>query len=93
MCFKTGTHVSVTAVLDLHRVQSNDKATGMDGLSGESLKPADPILAVLSICFTCMFKECYLQSSMLDSVIAPLVKNKNGDLSGHNNYRIRIRKI
>ena len=34
-------------VLDLLRGQSNDKATGMDGLSGESLKFADPILAVL----------------------------------------------
>ena len=57
MCFNNGTHVSVTVVLDLHRVQPNDKATGMDGLSGESLKPADPILTVLlSICFTCMFK-------------------------------------
>ena len=66
----------------------------MDGLSGESLKPADPILAVLlSICFTCMFKHCYLPSNMLDSFIVPLVKNKNGGLSDKNNYRIRIRKI
>ena len=56
-----------------------------------SLKFADPILAVLlSICFTCMFKHCYLPSSMLDSVIVPLVKNRNGDvtdLSDKNNYR------
>ena len=60
----------------------------MDGLSGESLKFADPILAVLlSICFTCMFKHCYLPSSMLDSVIVPLVKNRNSDLSDKNNYR------
>ena len=60
----------------------------MDGLSGESLKFADPILAVLlSICFTSMFKHCYLPSSMLDSVIVPLVKNRNSDLSDKNNYR------
>ena len=71
MCFNHGMHVSVSEVLDLLRGQPNDKATGMDGLSGESLKFADPILAVLlSICFTCMFKHCYLLSSMLDSVIA-----------------------
>ena len=88
MCFNHGMHVSVSEVLDLLRGQSNDKATGMDGLSGESLKFADPILAVLlSICFTCMFKHCYLPSSMLDSVIVPLVKNRNGDLSDKNNYR------
>ena len=44
-------------------------------MSGKSLKFADPILAVLlSNCFTCMFKHCYLPSSMLDSVIVPLVK-------------------
>ena len=60
----------------------------MDGLSGESLKFADPILALLlSICFTCMFKHSYLPVSMLDSVVVPLVKNKNGDLSDKNNYR------
>ena len=54
----------------------------MDGLSGESLKFADPILALLlSICFTCMFKHSYFPVSMLDSVVVLLVKNKNGDLS------------
>ena len=75
-------HVSVTEVLDLLQGLANDKATGMDGLSGESLKFADPILALLlSICFTCMFKHSYLPVSMLDSVVVPLVKNKNGDLS------------
>ena len=64
MCFNHGMHVSVSEVLDLLRGQPNDKATGMDGLSGESLKFADPILAVLlSICFTCMFKLQTLLSS------------------------------
>ena len=87
MCFNHGMHVSVSEVLDILRCQSNDKATGMDGLSVESLKFADPILPfLLSICFTCMFKHCYLPSSMLDSVIVPLVKNKNGDLFDKNNY-------
>ena len=77
-----------TEVLDLLRGQSNDKASGMDGLSDERLKFADPMLAVLlSICITCMFKHCYIPSSMLDSVIVPLVKNRNGDLSDKNNYR------
>ena len=34
-----------------------------------------------------MFKHCYLPIGMLNSVIVPLVKNKNGDLSDRNNYR------
>ena len=88
MCFNHGMHVSVTEVLDLLQGLTNDKATGMDRLSGESLKFADTILAILlSICFTCMFKHSYLPVSMLDSVVVPLVKNKNGNLSDKKNYR------
>ena len=75
-------------ILDSPREISNGKAAGMDGLSVESLKYANYILSVLlSICFTCMFKHCYLPIGMLNSVIVPLVKNKNGDLSDRNNYR------
>ena len=60
MCFN---HVSVTEIKDLLQGLNHDKATGMDGLSGESLKFADSILAILlSICFTCMFKHYYLSS-------------------------------
>ena len=82
MYFNHGKHVSVTEVLDLLQSLTNDKATGMDGLSGESLKFADSILALLlSICFTCMFKHSYLPVSLIDSVVVPLVKNKNCDLS------------
>ena len=36
-----------------------------------------------------MFKHCYFPISMLDSVIVPLVKNRNGDLSDKNKYRPR----
>ena len=34
-----------------------------------------------------MLKHCYLPIAMLNSVIVPLVKNKNDDLSDRNNYR------
>ena len=63
-------HVSVTEVLDLLQGLTNDKATVMDGLSGESLNFADPMLALLlSICFTCMFRHSHLPVSMLHSVV------------------------
>ena len=75
-------------VMELLYELSSGKASGMDGLTGESLKYANPILPVLlSICFTYMFKHCYFPISMLNSVIVPLVKNRNGDLSDKNNYR------
>ena len=81
-------HVSVTEEIDLLQGLTNDKATCMDGLSGEILKFADSILALLlSIYCTCMLKHFYLPVSMLDSVVMPLVKNKNGDLSDENNYK------
>ena len=67
MCFNQGMHVSAAEVIELIREISNGKAAGMDGLSCESLKYANHILAVLFfICFTCMFKHCYLS---LDNLI------------------------
>ena len=88
MCFNQGMHVSAAEVKELIREISNGKAAGMDGLSGESLKLANHILSVLlSICFICMFKHCYIPIGMLNSVIVLLVKNKNGDLSDRNNNR------
>ena len=86
MCFNQGMYVSVTEVIELLRELSSGKASRMDGLTGESLKYANHILPVLlSICFACMFKHCYLPISMLDSVIVPLLRNC--DLSDKNNYR------
>ena len=88
MCFNKGMHVSAAEAMELIREISNGNAAGMDGLSGESLKYANHILSVLlSICFIYMFNHCYFPIGMLNSVIVPLGKNKNGDLSDRNNYR------
>ena len=70
--------------MELLRELSSGKAIGLDGLIGESLKYANHILP--SICFTSMFKHCYLLIVMRDSVIVPLVKNRNSDLSDKNDY-------
>ena len=49
-------NVSAAEVIELIREISNEKAAGMDGLSGERLKYANHILStLLSICFTGMF--------------------------------------
>ena len=46
----------VTEVIEFLHKLSTVKASGMHGLSGESLKYANIIIQVLlSICFTCMF--------------------------------------
>ena len=44
-------------------------------------------LHILSIRFTCMFTNSYMPSSMIKSIIVPLVKNKCGNLADKNNYR------
>ena len=58
--------------MELLRELSSGKASGMDGLTGESLKYANHTLPVLlAVCFTCMFQQSYLPISKLDSVIVP----------------------
>ena len=39
------------------------------------------------ICLINNYNTNYFPVNMLDSVVVPLVKNKNGDLSDKNNYR------
>ena len=66
----------------------NAKSSGLDGLNGESLKYAHPLLCLLlSIDFTCMFKHCYIPQCMINSVIIALIKNKCGNHTDKSNYR------
>ena len=77
----------MSEVLEVVKDLPNRKSSGLDGLNGESLKYADPLLRLLlSICYTCMFKHSYMPQSMINSIIAPLVKNKCGNLTDKNNY-------
>ena len=43
MCFNQGMYVTVTKVMELLRELSSGKASGMDGLTGESLKYANHV--------------------------------------------------
>ena len=88
ICSHVGMHVTMNKVNEVVKSLPSRKSSGLDGLNGESLKHADPLLCLLlSICYTCMFKHCYMPQSMINSVIVPLVKNKSGDLTDKNNYR------
>ena len=82
------TIVTMSEVNEVVKSLPSRKSSGIDHLNGESLKHADPLLCLLlSICYTCMFKHCYMPQSIINSVIVPLVKNKSGDLTDKNNYR------
>ena len=80
--------VTMLEVLQIVKDLPNAKSSGLDGLNGESLKYAHPLLCLLlSIGFTCMFKHCYIPQCMINSVIIPLIKIKCGDHTDKNNYR------
>ena len=75
-------HVTMSEVNEVVKSLPSRKSSGLDGLNGERLKHADPLLCLhLSICYSCMFKHCYMPQSMINLVIVPLVKNKSGDLT------------
>ena len=65
------------------------KAAGSDDLCAEYFNFAHHKLNVLlSLCFTLFFSHSYMPSSMIETIIVPIVKNKCGNLSDSNNYRL-----
>ena len=75
-------NVTMTEVSQIGKDLLNGKSSGLDGLNGESMKHAHPLLCLLlSICFTSMFKHCYMPKSIINSVIIPVIKNKSGDFT------------
>ena len=76
-----GMNVTMSEVSQIAKDLPTGKSSGLDSLNGESMKHARPLLCLLvSICFTSMFKHCYISNSMINSVINPIIKNKSGDL-------------
>ena len=86
VCSHIGMNVTMGEVSQIVKDLPTEKSSGLDSLNGESMKHAHPLLCLLvSICFTSMFKHCYMPQSMINSVI--IIQNKSGDLTDKNNYR------
>ena len=65
-----------------------DKAAGSYDLCAEYYKFTHLKLNVLlSLCFKLFFTHSYMHSSMIETIIVSIVKNKCGNLSNSNNYR------
>ena len=61
MCSHAGMYVTMSEVLEVVNDLPNRKSSGMDGVNGESLKYADPLLCLLlSICYTSMLHIKYI---------------------------------
>ena len=64
------------------------KAPGFDNVSNEHFKHANEKLYVfMSLLFSSLLIDGFLPDSMMVTVIAPILKNKAGNLSDNNNYR------
>jgi exonuclease III len=75
-------------VLNAIKSLKNGKSTGLDNLHSEHFKYAHGKVAVLlAIVFNAMIIHDFLPSSLLDSIIVSLLKDKQGNITDHNNYR------
>ena len=64
-----------------------NKSPGLDGISSEHIKFAGHQLSVLlSILMSAVLVHGYVPKSMLNSVIVPIIKNKNKRTSDKDNY-------
>ena len=65
-----------------------NKSPGLDGVSVEHMKFAGPKLCVLmSMVISSIFTHGFIPRSMMDSVIVPVIKNKNKRINDKGNYR------
>ena len=65
-----------------------NKSPGLDGVSAEHMKFAGPKLCVLmSIVISSIFTHGFIPRSMMESVIVPVIKNKNKRINDKGNYR------
>ena len=65
-----------------------NKSPGLDGVSADHMKFAGPKLCVLmSMVISSIFTHGFIPRSMMESVIVPVIKNKNKRINDKDNYR------
>ena len=80
--------VDVNMVIEAINELGLNKSAGMDGITAEHLKYASKELPyLLSMCITSCFSHGYLPESMLSVIIAPVIKDKAGNINAKDNYR------
>ena len=64
------------------------KASGLDTLSAEHFRYANNRISVLlSLCFNAMLIHSHVPKTFSYTVLVPIIKNKNGDITDIDNYR------
>ena len=81
--------VSYTDVQPLIRNLEFGKSAGPDGICAEALKCAhDQLSVLLSLCFTLFLSNGHLPPIPIETTILAIIKNKPGNISSSNNYRL-----
>ena len=67
VCSHVRMNVTMSEASQIVQDLPTGKSSGPDGLNGESMKHALPLMCLLiSICFTSMCKHCYMPQSMIN---------------------------
>ena len=80
--------VSVDEVCDAINALSNGKACDVDCISAAHLKYAGPRLpGLLSLLFSAVLRHGYVPPRLLNIVLIPIIKKKNGNVTDRDSYR------
>ena len=80
--------VDANMVIEAIKELGLNKSAGMDGITAEHLKYASKELPyLLSMCITSCFSHGYLPESMFSVIIAPVIKDKAGNINTKDNHR------
>ena len=80
--------IQVTDVINAVNKLKPGKSRGIDGLQGEHYKYAsDRLYVLLTLCLNAMLIHGYMSHTFMKTVLLPIVKDKNEDLSSVENYR------
>ena len=86
--FDNESNVNVDEMKTIVNDLACNKSPGLDGVSAEHVEFAGPKLCVLiSIVISSIFTHGFIHRSMMDSVIVPVIKNKNKRINDEGNYR------
>ncbi|XP_059045272.1 uncharacterized protein LOC131841057 [Achroia grisella] len=81
-------HFSTEEIKHVINSMTRGKSPGHDSLSIEHFQCAGPqLLRVLTLLYNLCVQHSYLPSALMRTIVVPIVKNKNGDLSNKDNYR------
>ena len=80
--------VNNSDIYDAIKSLALNKSCGLDGIQAEHLKySSNKLVPLLSMCFSSFFVHGFLPSTLMSTVLVPIIKNKSGNVNSSDNYR------